>query len=801
MKRWIAGLLALVLIIAAGPVAVSAEEPIVTTSASEPTWSIAVADPAGDDYGPGWYKYATASVFKAGDFDILKFEMKPVGDNYVVTFTMGNIDNPWGGTYGISKQTFFLFFSTDPSKGTTKGVEATNVSFAENFKWNVGLQIEGWDSKVYTVEGDEIVAKNAGELGITGASVEGAPGKLVITIPKSVVGEFDENSKFIAWVTGQDGYGANRLRGFGAEAGEWVFGGGDGTSPKVMDMVVPEGMTQEDILNYKAHTVTLPGLKVADLARAFRGVTIADPAGDDYGPGWYKYATASVFKAGDFDILKFEMKPVGDNYVVTFTMGNIDNPWGGTYGISKQTFFLFFSTDPSKGTTKGVEATNVSFAENFKWNVGLQIEGWDSKVYTVEGDEIVAKNAGELGITGASVEGAPGKLVITIPKSVVGEFDENSKFIAWVTGQDGYGANRLRGFGAEAGEWVFGGGDGTSPKVMDMVVPEGMTQEDILNYKAHTVTLPGISVGDFMASAQLVKVLSPQDGSVTNQTAVDIKINVLSSALTEVVVGGKAQAVKFGENVISGVALPNEGANVVEFKSTDGRLLAKVTIVRDTTPPYAMIIEPFRQTTLLSREVAVKIETEPNAKVLLQLFAPDGREAAAVNTTADSKGMVDIPVAFRAFTGLNILRATVTDAAGNNKVIHSLFAYGRAHEITLKIGSTAMEVNVDTIKLDAAPYIKNSRTMVPLRAIAESLGADVQWDGATKTVTIKLGDTQIRLVVGQNTAYVDGQAVTLDVAPEIKNSRTFVPVRFITEAFGCTVNWDAATKTVKITYP
>jgi len=98
-------------------------------------------------------------VFKAGDFDLLGFELKAEGDNYVATFKVANIDNPWGGATGFSKQTFFLFFSTGAEGGSTKGVEGTNVSFAENFKWNIGLQIEGWESKIYTAAGDTITSK------------------------------------------------------------------------------------------------------------------------------------------------------------------------------------------------------------------------------------------------------------------------------------------------------------------------------------------------------------------------------------------------------------------------------------------------------------------------------------------------------------------------------------------------------------------------------------------------------------------------------------------------------------------
>jgi len=810
MKKWLAGILVLVLAMTCIPMVIKAEEEPILVSPAQPTFSISIADPEGDDYGPGWYTYPTNAVFKAGDFDLLGFELKAEGDNYVATFKVANIDNPWGGATGFSKQTFFLFFSTGAEGGSTKGVEGTNVSFAENFKWNIGLQIEGWESKIYTAAGDTITSTLMSGVGITATTIvedeAGGPGEVVVTIPKAVLGELNESSKFIAWVTGQDGYGTNRLRGYAEEASEWSFGGGDESSPKVMDMIVPEGMKQEDILNYKEHTVALPGILVGDYMKpTFTSLSIADPEGDDYGAGWYTYPTEAVFKPGDFDLLGFELKAEGDNYIATFKVANIDNPWGGATGFSKQTFFLFFSTGAEGGSTKGVEGTNVSFAENFKWNIGLQIEGWESKIYTAAGDTITSTLMSGVGITATTIvedeAGGPGEVVVTIPKAVLGELNESSKFIAWVTGQDGYGTNRLRGYAEEASEWSFGGGDESSPKVMDMIVPEGMKQEDILNYKEHTVALPGISIADFLPSVSKVKVLAPQDGTVTNQLTVDLKIKVLVESLTKIVIGEQSYDVTIGENDITKVALPNEGENVIVITDENGNPLAQITVIRDTTPPAVTIEEPKEGIILTDRKVAVTLQSEPNVKVTLSLSGADGSQADVINTTADSAGKVSVDVAFRAFVGLNIMKVTVTDSAGNSSVAYRLFAYDRPHTAVLTIGSKQMDVNVDTYELDVAPYIKEGYTMVPLRFVAEAFGAKVGWDDATKTVTIDFAGHNMKVVIGSSEAVVDGETVTMPLPAEIVNSRTMVPVRFISEAFGFTVKWDNNTKVITITYP
>jgi hypothetical protein len=125
--------------------------------------------------------------------------------------------------------------------------------------------------------------------------------------------------------------------------------------------------------------------------------------------------------------------------------------------------------------------------------------------------------------------------------------------------------------------------------------------------------------------------------------------------------------------------------------------------------------------------------------------------------------------------------------------------------IVLHVGQTTFTVNGIPHTLDSPPVIKNSRTLVPIRAIVESLGGTVGWDGTEKKVTISLGSTTIELWIGKNTAKVNGVTKPIDstnpkVVPEIMKSRTMLPLRFVTENLGCTVQWDGSTQTITITY-
>jgi hypothetical protein len=120
---------------------------------------------------------------------------------------------------------------------------------------------------------------------------------------------------------------------------------------------------------------------------------------------------------------------------------------------------------------------------------------------------------------------------------------------------------------------------------------------------------------------------------------------------------------------------------------------------------------------------------------------------------------------------------------------------GAQQEISVKLNDAKIDF------ADVKPQIISGRTMVPLRAIFEALGASVEWDDATKTVKSTKGDISISLTIGANELKKNGESKALDVPAQIIDSRTMVPVRAISEAYECEVNWDDATKTVLITTP
>ncbi|HHV78846.1 MAG TPA: hypothetical protein GXX40_04450 [Firmicutes bacterium] len=120
-------------------------------------------------------------------------------------------------------------------------------------------------------------------------------------------------------------------------------------------------------------------------------------------------------------------------------------------------------------------------------------------------------------------------------------------------------------------------------------------------------------------------------------------------------------------------------------------------------------------------------------------------------------------------------------------------------EIVMQPGTPEVKLDGRLVKLDAVPYIKDGRMMVPFRFVGESLGARVEWIGESNTVIFEAPGKRIELQIGSVQARVNDSTVVLQVPAEIVQSRTFVPLRFVAEAMGAEVQWDSRSSTATIT--
>lgn len=103
-----------------------------------------------------------------------------------------------------------------------------------------------------------------------------------------------------------------------------------------------------------------------------------------------------------------------------------------------------------------------------------------------------------------------------------------------------------------------------------------------------------------------------------------------------------------------------------------------------------------------------------------------------------------------------------------------------------------------TLTFDQPPIIQNNRVMVPMRVIFEELGATVHWDSRTNGITATKTGTTVSLVINNSNARINGQVNQLDSPAIIRNGRTLVPIRFVSEALGASVQWDSTNRIVII---
>lgn len=118
--------------------------------------------------------------------------------------------------------------------------------------------------------------------------------------------------------------------------------------------------------------------------------------------------------------------------------------------------------------------------------------------------------------------------------------------------------------------------------------------------------------------------------------------------------------------------------------------------------------------------------------------------------------------------------------------------------IKMKINDVNYSINGESKKMDAKPFIKNNRTLVPLRFVVEALGGEVNWDGENRLVSLNSNGKNIELKIDSQIIKIDGKDVKIDQAAIIKGDRTYVPIRFIAENLDMIVNYINESREIEI---
>jgi hypothetical protein len=221
---------------------------------------------------------------------------------------------------------------------------------------------------------------------------------------------------------------------------------------------------------------------------------------------------------------------------------------------------------------------------------------------------------------------------------------------------------------------------------------------------------------------------------------------------------------------------------------------------------------------LLSVTPYLSVNFSDNTVSSSQNFQFTGKTTPGCTVTVNgSTVQVKSDGTFSATTSLiyenNTISIISQSTSGEKTVVNRTVFYKGKKTITIKlqIDNPIMTVNGTQMEIDpgrgTVPVIMKGwdRTIVPIRAIVEVIGGTVSWDANARMVLIELKGNSIKLWIDNPVAEVNGQKVAIDpdnnlIKPVIVNSRTYVPLRFVSENLGCTVSWDNSTRTVTIVY-
>jgi hypothetical protein len=300
-----------------------------------------------------------------------------------------------------------------------------------------------------------------------------------------------------------------------------------------------------------------------------------------------------------------------------------------------------------------------------------------------------------------------------------------------------------------------------------------------------------------------IVVFEPANNSQTTQSVINVigQVTDDDSGVSLVTLDQKRISYDQQGNFNEKVSL-KEGLNLIEIQAEDrsgnkSELTLRITRIneekKDTTPPSIRIFYPKNGDTFSSESVEI------NGRIWDE---DSGIDRASMNTkplVLSKDGTFAASVLLK--SGTNSILFEAWDKDGNYASEEFFLIRTDETIIKLTIGNTTAFVNGKAVPLDVPPTIIAGRTMVPIRFISEAFGAEVQWESETRTVRIYFEKTQTRvtLQINNTIARINDKIVTLDAPPQILNGRTMVPIRFISEAFGASVDWDNATRTVTIT--
>ncbi|WP_164730848.1 glucodextranase DOMON-like domain-containing protein [Anoxybacter fermentans] len=234
---------------------------------------------------------------------------------------------------------------------------------------------------------------------------------------------------------------------------------------------------------------------------------IDDPVGDDWGPGSYTYPRYKHFEPfkGLFDLTRFSIIDADPDYILEFAFTEIRDPWRSKYGFSHPLIQIYFDNQPGGSTELFRPGARVKLDSNAPWDVMLNITGWWVRLFRPTDRERVksmkipwndTKNPFELSEAVVTLE--ENVIKVQLPKTIIGDLSK-AKFFLLIGAFFPFGEDHYREVKKVSDDWAFGGSTNPelSPRVLDILVPDGMVQEEVLKLSQNArdfVTIPYIAI-------------------------------------------------------------------------------------------------------------------------------------------------------------------------------------------------------------------------------------------------------------------------------------------------------------------
>jgi len=308
--------------------------------------------------------------------------------------------------------------------------------------------------------------------------------------------------------------------------------------------------------------------------------------------------------------------------------------------------------------------------------------------------------------------------------------------------------------------------------------------------KMATLVLPVEKNPDAVAPS--IDIAYPPENLVTNKP--ELEITGMTDPTVEVSINQQVVS-KEGNGSFTMKIVLKEGQNAINFVAKNRKgLLTEVTriVTLDTKPPSLTLEEIPAEVIKDSVIVTGKTEIGSVVKITTTTSPSD--------VVVDKDGRFSFPIKLE--KGYNTIEVEAIDIASNSSILSIDIRFITL--IKLRIGSKTVSINLEEKIIDAEPYIKAGRTMVPIRFISEALGAKVDWNPTVKEITITRNDKTIRLRIGSKEAFIKEEGQTgetkeiLDAPPELMKGRTFVPLRFVASALGSELNYDSKLREITI---